>query len=107
MHHPPPGRRPKRGPGNRRLFPQASLGQGLARPPRRRHARWQHLADVRRVFPHADAVRVGSGNTVTVFNLAGNSFRLITAIHYQTQLVFVLRLLTHAEYSKNRWKLEL
>ena len=72
-----------------------------------RHARWRHLADVRRIFPHADAVEVASGNTVTVFNLGGNAFRLITAIHYRTQNIFILRLLTHADYSKNTWKQEL
>lgn len=72
-----------------------------------RHARWQHLADIRLVFPHADAVKVASHNTVTVFNLGGNAFRLITAIHCRTQNIFILRLLTHAEYSKNTWKDEL
>lgn len=72
-----------------------------------RYARWQHLADARRVFPHADAVEVASGNTVTLFNLGGNAFRLITAIHYRTQNIFILRLLTHASYSKNTWKQEL
>lgn len=72
-----------------------------------RHARWQHLADIRRVFPHADAVGVASGNTVTVFNIGGNAFRLITAIHYRTQNIFILRLLTHASYSKDTWKQEL
>jgi mRNA-degrading endonuclease HigB of HigAB toxin-antitoxin module len=32
---------------------------------------------------------------------------LITAIHYRTQNIFILRLLTHASYSKNTWKQEL
>lgn len=72
-----------------------------------RHARWRHIADVRRTFPHADAVGVASGNTVTVFNLGGNDFRLVTAIHYRTQNIFILRLLTHADYSKDTWKQEL
>ncbi len=72
-----------------------------------RHGRWLSLTDARRVFPHADAVKAASGNTVTIFNIAGNDFRLITAIHYRTQLVFILRLMTHAEYSKGTWKQEL
>jgi mRNA interferase HigB len=72
-----------------------------------RHGQWRSLADARRVFPHADAVKAASGNTVTVFNIAGNDFRLITAIHYHTHLIFILRLLTHAEYSKDTWKQEL
>src|SRR3989442_10686426 len=69
-----------------------------------REAEWETLQDVRRVYPHADAVTVGSGNTVTVFNICGNKYRLVAAIHYNRQRVYVLRLLTHAEYSKDRWK---
>jgi len=56
------------------------------------------------IFP---AVRIKSGRVVTVFNVCGNSYRLITAIHYDKQRVFTLRLLTHADYDKNRWKKEL
>jgi mRNA interferase HigB len=67
-------------------------------------ARWRTLHDVRRVFRSADEVRVASGRAVVVFNIAGNQFRLIAAIHYNLEKVFVLRFMTHAEYSKNRWK---
>ena len=52
-------------------------------------------------------VRVSSGNPVVVFNVCGNTYRLICAIHYDTGKVFLLRFLTHAEYSKSRWKDEL
>ncbi len=69
-----------------------------------RAAKWENLQDVRRVYPHADTVRVARGNRVTVFNIRGNKYRLIAAIHYNRQLVYVLRLLRHAEYSKNFWK---
>lgn len=70
-------------------------------------ARWGNILDVRKLYPHADPVRVGSGNTVTVFNVCGNKYRLVVAIHYDKRRVFVLRMLTHAEYSKGRWKQEL
>ncbi|MSU61565.1 MAG: type II toxin-antitoxin system HigB family toxin [Pedosphaera sp.] len=66
-----------------------------------------HLAALRRVFPHADPVAVRSGRTATVFNVCGNHYRLIAALHYNRQLCFALRFLTHAEYSRNRWKDEL
>jgi mRNA interferase HigB len=69
-----------------------------------REARWGNLQEVRRVYPHADAVTVASKNTVTVFNICGNKYRLIVAIHYNRQRVYVLRLLRHAEYSKGFWK---
>lgn len=67
-------------------------------------ARWSDIREVRQVFPHADAVTVASGNTVTVFNMGGNKYRLITAIHYNRFKVFILRILTHKEYSRNTWK---
>lgn len=67
-------------------------------------ARWEHLMDTRRTFPHADQVIVASGGLTTVFNIGGNRFRLITAVHYNTSKVFVLRVLTHADYEKGTWK---
>jgi mRNA interferase HigB len=51
---------------------------------------------------------VSSGNPVVVFNIRGNKYRLIVAIHYRPSgRVFVLRFLTHAEYDKEKWKAEL
>lgn len=41
-----------------------------------------------------------AGNRV-VFNLKGNKYRLDTKIAYQTGVVFVKRIGTHAEY--DRW----
>lgn len=67
-------------------------------------AAWKNLVETRRTFPHADQVKVKSGKTVTIFNVGGNDFRLITAIHYDRQKVFVLNFLTHAEYSRDQWK---
>lgn len=62
-------------------------------------AQWQNLADVRRVFPSADIV----GN-LTVFNIGGNKYRLITFIDYESQIVFTRNVLTHADYDKEKWK---
>jgi mRNA interferase HigB len=70
-------------------------------------AQWKTLHDMRRSFRSADEVEVESGRRVVVFNIGGNRFRLVTAIHYNMQKVFVLRFMTHAEYSKDRWKYEL
>ncbi len=67
-------------------------------------AEWTSLADVRCTFRHADPVTVRSGRTVVVFNIKGNDFRLVTAIHYNRAKVFVLRFLTHAQYTKDVWK---
>lgn len=70
-------------------------------------AKWASFADVRQTFGSADQVKVASGRTVIVFNIAGNRFRLIAAIHYVTGIVFALRFVTYAEYSKDKWKYEL
>lgn len=70
-------------------------------------AKWQSIADVRKVLPHADLATVRSSKTVTIYNIAGNRHRLITAIHYNTRSIFILKILTHAEYSKDRWKNDL
>lgn len=70
-------------------------------------AKWQSITDVRKVLPHADLATVASSKTVTIFNIAGNHHRLITAIHYNTRSIFILKILTHADYSKDRWKNDL
>jgi mRNA interferase HigB len=67
-------------------------------------ATWRNIIDVRRLYPHADTVNVANGRTVVVFNIRGNRYRLITAIHYNRQIIYTLRFMTHAEYSKDRWK---
>ena len=72
-----------------------------------RAAAWRNLADVRGCYRSADIVRVGSGKSVLVFNVCGNTYRLIVAMHFDRQTAFTLRFLTHAEYSNNRWKDEL
>ena len=65
------------------------------------------LHDVRRSSGSADEVRVGSGRTVVVFNIGGNKYRLITAIYYNMDKVFILRFLSYRQYDQNKWKAEL
>lgn len=66
--------------------------------------RWRTLVELRRTFPSADLVKVASGRRVVVFNISGNAFRLIAAVHFNTQVVFAMAFMTHAEYSKDFWK---
>ncbi len=57
------------------------------------------FSKLREIFPSADKV----GN-LTVFNIGGNKIRLIAAVHYNTQCLYIRYVLTHKEYSKEKWK---
>jgi mRNA interferase HigB len=66
-------------------------------------AKWDNLQAVRMTYPSADGIRVDR-KVLTVFNIAGNNFRLMVGINYETQRVFIKSVLTHAEYDKGDWK---
>ena len=67
-------------------------------------AEWKSLQDARATYPHADGVQAADGQTLTVFNISGNNYRLIARIRYDYQLVNIRVVLTHAEYDKETWK---
>ena len=54
---------------------------------------------LRQVFPSADKV-----GDVIVFNIGGNKYRLIAAIHFNRQKVYIRHILTHPEYDQGTWK---
>ena len=59
-----------------------------------RAATWTSMDDVRQAVPHAKVL-----NRERVrFGIAGGNYRLITAIDFRRQIVFVKFLGTHAEY---------
>lgn len=66
-------------------------------------ASWKNLLEVRESYSSADGVPVGD-RVYTVFNISGNSFRLVTEINYEGQKIFIRHVLTHAEYEKGDWK---
>jgi len=59
-----------------------------------RRATWATPADVKAQYRSASILKGGR----VVFNIAGNKFRLVVAIHYNTGIVFVRFVGTHAEY---------
>ena len=69
-----------------------------------RAAAWRNMADVRRCYGSADVVHVRSGKPVIVFNVCGNTYWLIAAMHFNSQMAYTLRFLTHAEYDRDDWK---
>lgn len=54
---------------------------------------------LRATFGSADYV-----NPLTVFNIAGNKYRLVAAIHYKRRKVYIRHVLTHREYDLGKWK---
>ena len=68
-----------------------------------RIGRFRNLAELKRTFASVDMVRIKAGDFY-VFNIGGNKYRLIAAIHFNAQRLFVRHILTHAEYDTERWK---
>jgi mRNA interferase HigB len=68
---------------------------------------WRNFAELRATFASADQVKLGRELVVTVFNVGGNKYRMISEVFYEMQAVRALKVMTHDEYGKERWKREL
>lgn len=64
-----------------------------------KHARIDSFAQLRTLFAGVD--KVGARY---VFNIGGNKLRLIAAVHFDRQKIYVREILTHSQYDKDRWK---
>lgn len=69
-----------------------------------RRASWRSFSDVRRTFGSADRVTLDRGNVITIFDVGGNRFRVLTHIKFNTRRVYIKQVLTHAEYDDETWK---
>ena len=68
------------------------------------NAQWQSIDDLHKAYPSADGVLLVSRTVVTVFNVKGNAYRLLTWIDYDAAVIEALEVITHAEYDKDLWK---
>jgi mRNA interferase HigB len=57
-------------------------------------ADWKTPADVLRAYANASIV----GPDRVVFNIKGNDYRLVVAVNYRHQIVFIKWIGTHADY---------
>lgn len=60
---------------------------------------FRSFAHLRTVFPSADVVE-----GLTVFNVGGNKYRLVAAVHYNRAMVYIRHVMTHEEYDQNKWR---
>lgn len=55
-----------------------------------------NLTELKKIFNSVDYV-----DGYTIFNVGGNNYRLITAIHYNSQRCYIREIWTHSKYSKS------
>lgn len=58
--------------------------------------RWKSPNDIKKTYRNASIIN----NNRVVFNIKGNDYRLIVAIKYDFEVVYIRFIGTHAEYDK-------
>ena len=61
-----------------------------------RHANWKKPQDIKHHYASASCV----GRNRVVFNIKGNDYRLIVAVAYRFQAVYIKFVGTHAQYDR-------
>jgi mRNA interferase HigB len=61
-----------------------------------KQATWKSPADIKSVYRNASIV----ANNRVVFNIKGNSYRLVAAIQYEFGIVYIRFVGTHDEYNR-------
>jgi mRNA interferase HigB len=62
-------------------------------------ADWRTFADVRSSWKNSDVV-----GRFVVFDISHNRCRLITTINYKWRMIYIRRILGHAEYDRKEWQ---
>lgn len=60
------------------------------------NAQWKNLNEIKLEYPTASII----GDNRVVFNIKGNSYRLIIKINFDYQMIWIRFIGTHAEYDK-------
>lgn len=90
-----------------RIFTEKALNQYIASNPNSKVAlqewvtivkrsKWECFADIKKTFNSVDSV----GNQHYVFNIKGNSYRLVVVIKFTIKFVYIRFIGTHKEYDK-------
>ncbi len=59
-------------------------------------SKWVNPNEIKKEYPNASVL----ANNRIVFNIKGNSYRLIVRINYNYQMIWIRFIGTHAEYDK-------
>jgi mRNA interferase HigB len=59
-------------------------------------SRWTRPEDIKNEYGDDTIL----GNNRAVFNIKGNDYRLVVAIHYKSTIIFIRFIGTHAEYDR-------
>jgi len=60
---------------------------------------FDHWAELKAAFNTLDKV-----GELTVFDIGGNKYRLITYIRFEKKILYIKAVLTHQDYDKGAWK---
>jgi mRNA interferase HigB len=66
-----------------------------------KNADWKNFAEVRNSWKNSDVV-----GRFVVFGISHNRCRLIAMIKYKWRMVYIRRILSHAEYDEKGWQKE-
>ena len=69
-----------------------------------KQAEWNKPDDIRQTFGNSIDIFNERKKLVYIFDVAGNNVRVICDVNFKTKIVYILFVLTHNEYSKDRWK---
>ena len=61
---------------------------------------FHNLTELKATFPAVDLIK----KNLLVFNIGGNTARLVAIVKFTSHTVYILAILTHAEYDKDKWK---
>ena len=64
-------------------------------------ATWKHFAEVKNLF--GDSVDYVSTSGVTIFDIGGTKYRLVSVINYELQTLLIEELLTHQQYDERNY----
>ena len=90
-----------------RIFTEQTLKEYISKNPKSKVAlqewativqksKWESFADVKATFNSVDNV----GNQHYVFNIKGNTYRLVVVIKFTIKFVYIRFIGTHTEYDK-------